>query len=186
MTKILALVIVTFLSFQALAQERELDYDGAANWNDFRKYISTQRELDEQKGLGYILSGGVAAVGGAIGFYQSEEVFSRTVFAITSNIGLAAIGVGASYYWTGSSVDSFFYAIDGSSLSLAEKNEVLQRYLDKERQEKENRRWIRVATYSLIALANLYSASQEESADIQSVFYFLSGANALLAVSYSF
>lgn len=186
MMKFMAIILVTVFSFQALAQERELEYEGAANWNDFRKYVLNQQEQDQQKGMGYIISGTVAAVGGAIGFYQSEEVFSRTVFAITSNIGLAAIGVGASYYWTGSSVDSFFYAIDGSSLSLAEKNEVLQRYLDKEREEKENRRWIRVATYSLIAAANLYSASQEKSADIQSVFYFLSGANALLALSYSF
>lgn len=186
MMKFLFAILALTFSLQAFAQERELEYDGAANWNDFRKYVLTQQELDQQKGLGYIISGTVAAVGGAIGFYQSEEVFSRTVFAITSNIGLAAIGVGASYYWTGSSVDSFFYAIDGSSLSLAEKNEVLQRYLDKEREEKENRRWIRVATYSLIAAANLYSASQEKSADIQSVFYFLAGANALLAVSYSF
>ena len=186
MMKFIVLILVTVFSLQSFAQERELEYDGSANWNEFRKYVLTQRELDEQKGMGYIISGTVAAVGGAIGFYQSEEVFSRTVFAITSNIGLAAIGVGASYYWTGSSVDSFFYAIDGSSLSLAERNEVLQRYLDKEREERENRRWIRVATYSLIALANLYSATQEESADVQSVFYFLSGANALLAISYSF
>lgn len=186
MMKFMAMVLITIFSFQAFAQERELDYDGAANWHDFRKYVLTQRELDEQKGLGYIVSGTVAAVGGAIGFYQSEEIFSRTVFAITSNIGLAAIGLGASYYWTGSSVDSFFYAIDGSSLSLAEKNEVLQRYLDKEREQKETRRWIRVATYSLLAAANLYSATQENSADVQSVFYFLAGANAILAISYSF
>lgn len=181
----IAILTLTF-SLQTFAQERELEYEGEANWKDFRQYVLTQQELDQQKGLGYIISGTVAAIGGSVGFYQSEEIFSRTVFAITSNIGLAAIGVGASYYWTGSSVDSFFYAIDGSSLSLAEKNEVLQRYLEKEREEKENRRWIRVATYSLIAAANLYSATQESSADVQSVFYFLAGANALLAVSYSF
>jgi hypothetical protein len=41
-------------------------------------------------------------------------------------------------------------------------------------------------TYSLIAAANLFTATQEESADVQSVFYFLAGANALLAISYSF
>lgn len=186
MKRLGVIVAVLLFTLQSFAQERELDYQGAANWNEFRKYVLQQRDEDEKKGLGYIISGGVAAVGGTIGFYQSEEVFSRTVFAITSNIGLAAIGLGASYYWTGSDVDSFFYAIDGSSLSLAERNEVLQRYLEKEREAKESRRWIRVATYSLIALANLYSATQEESADIQSVFYFLGGANALLAISYSF
>lgn len=186
MGRLFLILSVVLFGMQSFAQERELNYQGTANWNEFRKYVLHQREEDEKKGLGYIVSGTVAAVGGTIGFYQANEVFSRTVFAITSNIGLAAIGLGASYYWTGSNVDSFFYAIDGSTLSLAQRNEVLQRYLEKEQESRETRRWIRVATYSLIALANFYSASQEKSADVQSVFYFLGGANALLAISYSF
>ncbi|WII72296.1 hypothetical protein QJS83_00250 [Bdellovibrio sp. 22V] len=168
------------------ALEREVSYDGSPNWNEFRHFVLEQQYEDEKMGLAYMISGAVAAVGGTIGYYQSEELFSRTIFAITSNVGLAAMGLGASYYWTGNEVDSFFYAIDGSSLSLAEKNEVLQRYLFKDREEKRKRRWIRVATYALIAAANFYSASREESADLRSVFYFLGGANTVLAISYSF
>lgn len=186
MRLILFSAFILFLSCASWAFEREVSYDGTAQWNEFRHFVLEQQKEDERVGLGYMISGAVAAVGGSIGYHQSEEVFSRTVFAITSNVGLAAIGLGATYYWTGNEVDSFFYAIDGSSLSLAEKNEVLQRYLSKERQEKENRRWIRVATHALIAVANLYSASQEESSEVRSVFYFLGGANALLAISYSF
>ncbi|MBV2168163.1 MAG: hypothetical protein KUL82_05590, partial [Bdellovibrio sp.] len=106
--------------------------------------------------------------------------------AITSNVGLIAIGWGATQYWTSNELDTFFYAIEGSSLSVAEKNEVLQRYLFKERKENERRRWIRVATHALIAVANLYSASQEQNSEVRSVFYFLGGANTLLAISYSF
>lgn len=180
------LLVLSLVLSAGHVQGRELPYDGAENWHEFKSYIIQQQEADEKAGLSYMISGTIAAVGGSIAYYQSEEIFSRTIFAISSNIGLAAIGLGATYYWTSSSSESFFFAIDGSSLSLAEKNEVLQRYLFKEREEKENRRWIRVATHTLIAAANLYSASQESNTEIRSVFYFLGGANALLALSYSF
>jgi hypothetical protein len=108
------------------------------------------------------------------------------MYAVTANVGIAAVGLGATYYWTGNENDSFYQAIDGSSLSPQQKNEVLNRFLTRQRQEREHRRWIQVATHALVAAVNLYSAHQEENADIQSVFYFLGGANAILAISYAF
>lgn len=180
------LLFLLQLSSPSWGQKREVDYQGSANWNEFRSFVLHQQKEDERTGWAYMISGTIAAVGGTLGYRQSEEIFSRTIFAITSNIGLAAIGMGATYYLTGSEVDSFFYALDGSSLSLAEKNEVLHRFLQKEREEKEKRKWIRVATHALLAVANFYSASHEDSPEVQSVFYFLGGANTLLAVTYSF
>ncbi|AHZ85237.1 hypothetical protein Bb109J_c2550 [Bdellovibrio bacteriovorus] len=180
-------IFLVFLSGESFAGDRrDVDYSGPSNWNEFRAFVHNQQKEDEQAGLAYMISGAVAAIGGTVGYQQSEEIFSRTIFAITSNVGLAAIGLGATYYYTGNEMDSFFYAIDGSSLSLAEKNEVLQRFLLKEREEKEKRKWIRVATHALLAAANIYSATQEENSDVRSVFYFLGGANTLLAVTYSF
>jgi len=183
---ILFAAFVLFLSCASWGLERELSYDGEAHWNEFREYVLQQQKEEERKGLAYMISGTVAAIGGTIGYHQSEEIFSRTIFAITSNVGLAAIGLGATYYWTGNETDSFFYAVDGSSLTLHQKNELLARYLSREREERENRRWIRVATHALIAAVNLYSASQENSSEMRSLFYFLGGANAIMAVSYSF
>ncbi len=180
------LFIIFLATSQTWAMERELSYEGDPQWNEFRHYVLEQQKEDQTNGVAYMISGTVAAIGGAVGYYQSEEIFSRTIFAITSNLGLAAIGLGATYYWTGNEVDSFFYAIDGSSLNLQQRNEVLQRYLSKERQEKEHRRWIRVATHALLAAANFYSASQENSNEVRSVFYFLGAANTVLALSYSF
>lgn len=183
---ILVTSIISLVSLSSVAFETDINYQGEAQWNEFRDFVLKQQAENETLGKAYMISGVLAAIGGSVGYYQSEEVFSRTVFAITSNLGIAAIGLGASYLWTGSQMDSFFYAIDGSSLSLHEKNEVLRRYLYKEQKEKEHRRWIKVATHALIAALNIYTASQETSPEVRSVFYFLGGANALLAVSYSF
>lgn len=161
-------------------------YDGPGNWNEFRQFVHVHQEEKERKGLAFMISGTLAAIGGSVGYHDSEEVFSRTVFAITSNVGIGAIGLGATYYLTGSEAQSFYSSIEGSSLSPAQKNEVLQRFLQNERRERERRKWIRVATHALLATANFISASQEDSDEVRSVFYFLGGANTVLAITYSF
>lgn len=184
--KFFLLMMILLLSNPSWALKREVAYQGAANWTEFRQHVLHQQQEDERAGVAYMISGAVAAIGGTIAYQQSEEIFSRTIFAITSNLGLAAIGLGATYYWTGNELDSFFYAIEGSSLSLAERNEVLQRFLFKQQEEKRKAKWIRVATHALLAAANIYGATQEENKEISSVFYFLGGANALLAVTYTF
>lgn len=184
--KFLVMMMILLLSNPSWALRRETTYSGVANWTEFRQYVLHQQQEDERAGVAYMISGTVAAIGGTIAYQQSEEIFSRTIFAITSNLGLAAIGLGATYYWTGNELDSFYYAIEGSSLSLAERNEVLQRFLFKQQEEKRKAKWIRVATHALLAAANIYGATQEENKEISSVFYFLGGANALLAVTYTF
>ncbi|UXR66151.1 hypothetical protein EZJ49_07795 [Bdellovibrio bacteriovorus] len=184
--KIFLVMIALLFSSSAGAFKREAAFAGAANWTEFRQYVLHQQQEDERTGIAYMISGAIAAAGGTIAYQQSEEIFSRTIFAITSNLGLAAIGLGATYYWTGNELDSFYYAIEGSSLSLAERNEVLQRFLYKQQEEKRKAKWIRVATHALLAAANIYGATQEENKEISSVFYFLGGANALLAVTYTF
>ncbi|HEX7673067.1 MAG TPA: hypothetical protein VF412_02795 [Bdellovibrio sp.] len=183
------LLCLTFLSAgiaQAKDKERPDHYDGAPQWAEFKQFVLEQREQDETLGLSYMISGAIATVGGIYGYYAAEEVFSRSMFAVTSTLGIAAIGLGATYYFTGNEYDSFYYSLEGSGLSLEQRNRVLKRYLEKEKQERENRKWIRVATHALIAAVNIYSATRETNPDARSIFYFLGGANAVLAVSYSF
>jgi len=180
------LIFFCTLLIAATAHSKEGYYDGAAEWKDFKTFVQQQQQEDETLGLSYMISGGVATIGGVYGYYAAEDIFSRGMFAITSTLGIAAIGLGASYYWTGNEYDSFYYALEGSKLTLAERNQVLERYLEKEKHERENRRWIRVATHALIAAVNFYSASRETNGDARAIFMFLGGTNAILAVTYAF
>lgn len=181
-------VILLIFAFQAkaLAVNRAADYRGPMEWSEFQDYVLHQQKEEERLGTAYMISGALAVIGGTVGYTESDDMFSRTIFALTSNIGIAGLGLGATYYFTDSSLDSFFYAVNGANLSLSEKNELLQRYLRKEREERERRNWIRVTTHALLAAANLYSGSREESGEARSFLYFLGGANAVLAVTYSF
>ena len=182
-------IIVTLLLFARIsfAGESEVsEFKGPAQWKEFREFVLEEQRRDEERGLSYMISGGIAALGGTVAYHSADEAFSRAMYAVTANIGIAAVGLGASYYWTGNENDSFYHAIEGSSLSLKQKNEVLERYLWRQRQERDHKRWIQAATHALVAAVNLYSAHQEQNEDIQSVFYFLGGANAIIALTYAF
>lgn len=180
MRMLLSFIFIFCFSISALADE------SPANWQEFKAFVEEEEMENSRRGLAYMISGGLAALGGSVGYQESEEVLSRTIFAITSNIGLTAIGLGASYYFTGTEANAFYYSLENSSLSLKQKNEVLMKYLKYQREERERQRWIRVATHSLLAVANFYSGSREDHAQIKSMFYFLGTANTLLAISYSF
>ncbi|WP_413560452.1 hypothetical protein [Bdellovibrio sp. HCB209] len=184
---LLVLSFIVFTTSQAQAfMSGDAHYQGLPEWSQFGKFVKEQQEEDERLGLSYMISGGIAAIGGVVGYDQSEDALSRSVYAITSTVGIAAIGLGASHYWTGNEYDSFFYALEHSNISAQEKNRILQRYLEKEKEKRESRRWIRVVTHSLIAIANFYSASRETNGDVKPVFVFLGTVNTVLAVSYSF
>ena len=185
---LISITVVLFgqSSFALFERDQESEFNGPTQWNEFRTFVLQEQDRDKERGLSYMISGGIAAIGGTLAYHGTEEPFGRAMYAVTANVGIAAVGLGATYYWTGNENDSFYQAIDGSSLSPQQKNEVLNRFLTRQRQEREHRRWIQVATHALVAAVNLYSAHQEENADIQSVFYFLGGANAILAISYAF
>lgn len=179
-----ALIMMTSQAHAFMSDENH--YQGLPEWSQFKQFIREQEEEDERLGLSYMISGGIAAVGGVIGYDLSDDPLSRSVYALTSTVGIAAIGLGASHYWTGNEYDSFFYALEHSNISVQEKNRILQKYLEKEHDKREARRWIRVVTHSLIAVANFYSASRETNGDVKPVFIFLGTVNTVLAISYSF
>jgi len=164
----------------------EMSYDGPVNWSSFHDYMEAQQKEDRLTGASYMISGVVATVGGVVGYYNSEDSFSRGVYAIAQSVGVAAIGYGAHRYWNGNDYNAFFHAVEGSNLSSAQKVEVLRRFLEWERGERNKSRWIKIATHSLISVVNLYSASREEDKDVRGVLHFLAGTNAIIAFSYAF
>lgn len=171
---------------QAQAYTSEVAYEGPVQWEAFNKYMQERQKEDRVTGMSYIISGTIATAGGLAGYYNSEDSFSRGVYAIAQSVGVAAIGYGANRYWNGNEYNSFFYAVEGARLTPAQKAELLKRFLEKEKEEREKSRWIKIATHSLIAVVNLYSASHEEDKNVRGVLNFLAGTNAIIAFSYAF
>ena len=186
MKRLLVIFILMLSAVSVQAQDNIAEYEGPVQWNSFQKYMKERQEEDRIRGMSYMISGTIATIGGIAGYFNSEDSFSRGVYAIAQSVGVAAIGYGATSYWNGNEYNSFFYAVEGAHLSPGQKAELLQRFLEKEKVERSRSRWIKVATHSLIAVANLYSASHEEDRNVKGVLNFLAGTNAIIAFSYAF
>lgn len=186
MRLLLLIFLLIHLGAVVAKASSHVDYQGPLHWDSFRSYMLEREKEDRIMGLSYMISGAVATVGGIAGYYNSEDSFSRGVYAIAQSVGVAAIGYGANRYWNGNEYSSFYYALDGAPLTSEQKLEVLKRYLEKEKDEREKSRWIKIATHSLIAVVNFYSASHEEDRNVRGVLNFLGGANAIIALSYAF
>lgn len=184
------LIVMTLLTMASSAfadEERtETEYSGVVQWNSFQRYMNERQEEDRIRGMSYMISGAVATLGGVAGYYNSDDSFSRGLYAIAQSVGVAAIGYGANTYWNGNEYNSFYYAVEGAHLTSVQKAELLQRFLEKEKDERRRSRWIKVATHSLIAVANLYSAGHEDDRNVRGVLHFLAGTNAVIAFSYAF
>jgi hypothetical protein len=182
---LLGLFAILTMSSSAWAFAEE-GYLGPVRWDSFQKYMEERNEEDRVRGVSYMISGAAATIGGVVGYYGSTDSFSRGIYAIAQSVGVAAIGYGANTYWIGNEYNSFYYAVQGSSLSSQQKGELLYRFLEHDRDQRRKATWIKIATHSLIAVANLYSASREQDQTVKGVLYFLAGTNAVIAFSYAF
>lgn len=189
--KYLALLLLVF-TLLPLSQARaddwdsDVNYKGPPQWESFEAFMHERQRQDEITGLSYMLSGAAATIGGVVGYYSSDDTLSRGLYAVAQTVGVAAIGYGATDYWIGNEYNSFFHAVEGSSLTAQQKGELLQRFLEKEREEKDKARWIKIVTHSLIAAVNLYSSAHEPDRNMKNILDFLAGANVVLALSYTF
>lgn len=190
MKMLLAIVIFIVTQFAnvttAFAYSGEIGYLGPVDWDSFHSYMSKRQREDHVLGTSYMISGVIATVGGVVGYYSSSDPLSRGVYAVAQSVGVAAIGYGANVYWIGNEYNSFYHAIEGSSLTREQKAEVLIRYLAQDREYRKKANWIQVATHSLIAVVNFYSAYREEDRTVRNLLYFLGGTNAAIAFSYAF
>lgn len=171
---------------EARADEMNVDYEGPAAWASFDDYMRERAREDERTGLSYIVSGVLATVGGFAGYASAEDPASRGVYALTQSVGLSALGYGAAVYWNGNNYNSFYRSLRDAPLTPAQKTEILRRFLDEEKARRENTRWIRVGTHSLLAVVNLISADREKDEGVRGVLQFLGGVNTVFALSYAF
>lgn len=164
--------------------ERNVRYDGPESWVAFEEQMKDQERKDQVAGISYMVSGGIATLGGIAGAQNSTDVLSRGIFAISQTLGVAALGYGASLYWNGNDYASFYRAVRDSSLSSAQKTELLQKFLANERAQNDRSRWIHITTHGLLAAVNFYSASQEENKDVRSLLQLLGVVNVVIAFTW--
>jgi F0F1-type ATP synthase membrane subunit c/vacuolar-type H+-ATPase subunit K len=188
MTKWILIFLYLFNS-HAMASylAEEEGYDGPAQWNEFSQFVEQQQHRDRILGQSFVFSGLVATVGGAIGYHSSSDPYSRGIYAIAQSIGVAAIGYGGASYMIGNGYNAFYEALRKTpSLSAHQRAQLIEAYIRRDKEEREQRRNIKAFTHGLISVVNLYGASRESDPNLKTIFQFMGGTNLILSIGYSF
>lgn len=183
---ILTLLLVSSQS-QCLAKETLAQGRSEKIWKAYKKKIELTESKEHTLGLSYMISGGVATLGGIYGYYNSQDPFARGVYAIAQSIGIGAIGYGAFTYWIGDDQRSFYNIIENTeSLSNAQRVQILRSYLQSKKRQEQKSNTIKAITHGALAIINGINASKESNQDVRTVLYFLGGINLLASLSYTF
>ena len=157
------------------------------SWEQFQRHMKEQKEIEEREGFSYILSGGIAFIGGIVGYHNSKDVFAKGAYALSQSLGVAAIGYGA-YLGQLGHEDHLFHQTLASDrqLNLVQKDHLVQIYFRLDGERKKESQKVAALTHGLLAALNLYNASTAPQEDLRSSLYFISAINFLASVSYSF
>ncbi|MBC7419855.1 MAG: hypothetical protein H7328_03920 [Bdellovibrio sp.] len=181
------ILISTSVSF---AQEKKSNFRNKTiemEWTDYDQVAARAAAADRTNGISYIISGGVALVGGIAGANVTSDPLEKGVYALFQTIGIASIGYGA-YKWKIGDEDRLLMNSlhDSRDLSDAQKISFLKVYNDQKKELLRQERYIKAITHGLIAALNIYNASQQTQDGVKNTLYFVGGANLLASLSYTF
>jgi hypothetical protein len=157
------------------------------NWLKFDTFIQEQTESDTISAYSYLISGGLATVGGIIGYANSQDQFAKVVYAVSQSIGIAAMGYGGFQLVVGNEHRLFHSTLSQTQgLSDFEKNRLVSNYFKNRKIQEKKSRTVKAITHGLVAILNFVNAAQENNSDLKTALYFVGGVNALASISFSF
>lgn len=170
-------------SSAAISSEKVTD----SKWKEILKTQEQEKQIDRTNGLSYIISGGIALVGGLAGANITDDPLEKGVYSLFQTIGIASMGYGAFKWKVGDERRLMINSLaKDKNLNPEQKFSFYTTYyLEKSKIEK-NDRAIRAITHGLIAALNFYNGSQQQQGGVKNTLYFIGGANLLAAISFTF
>lgn len=147
----------------------------AESFNEFSERIKSDTELSRNDGLGYMISGGLALVGGGYGFSQAEKPVEKGFYSIAQSLGLLAIGYGAEAYFLKQDDEIFIQVLNSADISREQKDRMVQSYLKEKHDREEDTRWIRRTTFGLAGALNIIYAGQTKDSTLRGFLYLTAG-----------
>lgn len=163
------------------------ELDAKPTWDNFQKVIIEQKKRNEQEGLAYVISGGIAFVGGIVGYQRSNDLFAKGAYALSQSLGVAAVGYGAHESLIGSQERLIYDTLNADHfLNPAQRDQFVKIYFDLEAKKNRETQRIAALTHGLLAGLNLYNGVQATHEDLRSTLYFIAVINVIACVTYSF
>lgn len=155
-------------------------------WEDFAHEVEIQKARDYRNGLSYVISGGLAVIGGIAGAKLTDDAMEIGIYTLFQTIGIASVGYGAYTWQIGGEERSFYQTLLMSNLKPEQKTQLLRAYALEKRERERRDRMIRAITHGLIAGLNIYSAATAQNDSLKTGLYFIGGVNLLAAASFTF
>lgn len=173
--------------FQALAQKPPVKaVQNSRDWQTFESTLAELRKDDKIRGVSYIVSGALVTVGGLVAAGSTDDPATKLVYGITTSAGVGAVAYGVSKLSFGNEYNSFYDAVRLSSLAPAQRDILVQNYLQNEEDRKRRHRRIATVAHLVAGTINLYSATREKDSNAKTFFGVLAGLNFAVGISYAF
>ncbi len=156
----------------------------AETYSEFSERLKNETEIIKNDGLGLMISGGLALLGGGYGWSAAKKPIEKGFYSIAQTLGLLAIGYGAESYFLKQDEEIFLQVLNSSDISEAQKNRMVQSYLKEKQDRAEDARWIRRASSGLGGIINLVYASQSKDQTLKSFLYIAAGIQFTWAFSF--
>lgn len=165
----------------------QLALSEVTTWSEYAAVYEKKKDKEENEGISYMISGGIAIVGGSIGQGVAKDPFEKAAYSLFQTMGIASLGYGA-YQWKIGDEDRLMFETLQKTPMFTDREKLLFlksfQYQKKERQQRVQ--VIKAVTHGLIAAFNLYNGSQQSQSGIRSSLYFIGGVNVLACVNYTF
>ncbi len=161
-----------------------LSFAQASSYSEFAEQVKYQTQTTQKEGLSYMLSGGLALVGGGIGWSRSHESVEKGFYSLAQSLGLLAIGYGAEAYYLKQDDEMFLNVLNSGDLNLAQKNKMVESYLAEKKEKEESLFWIQRTTFGLAGLLNVIYASQAKDQTLQNFLYVTAGVQLVWAFTF--
>jgi hypothetical protein len=157
------------------------------SWTEINAIGLKMEQQDKVNGMSYIISGGLALVGGIAGSNVTSDPLEKGVYALFQTIGIASIGYGSYKMYIGNEERLLLRTLrDSNDLNETQKISFLRTYYSKKQELEKNERIIKAITHGLISALNFYNANQQKQEGVKNTLNFIGGANFLASLSYTF
>ncbi len=156
----------------------------AETFEEFSERVKYEREFKNNDGLGMMISGGIALVGGSYGWSVAETPVEKGFYSIAQTLGLLAIGYGAEHYFLKQDEEIFVQVLNSGDLSIEQKNRMVESYLREKKEREESTRWIRRVTYGMGGILSLVNAGQTKDQSLKSLLYLAATVQIVWAVTF--
>ena len=156
------------------------------NWDEFHVAMEKLKKDNKEKGTSYIITGTLVTIGSLYGIANNDNIATKLLYGLTSGAGVAAITYGFDDLHNGNAYNSFYHTLLESDLNTEQKNFLVQKYLQNEKEPIKQRKHIKMLAHLLAGAINLYSLSQEKDESAKTFFGVLAGVNLSLGISYYF